>query len=391
MACRRHFLGIALTVLVGASGCATRGRSSLASRPDTGLPPLPLKTAADVVDEINRNAMPVESLEAKANILASAPNGKKYNVDGQFALQRPRDFTLQVRSTARGQEANIGSNDQRFWLWTRESPKKEILICDYDAEGKAPLALGMQPDWIVEAMGLRVIPESEIANLKLTRGTGEHEGTYVLTHRMRGSDGFDYVRSTYLSQVSNSVVEHRMDVIKNGQVSPISQATISEYKTYDLPEGSGAERVKLPSKFKLSWFLPERMDMEITVLSASPNKAIDSARFEEPRYNGYTRVQLNDRVGMASESTVRETRPAPPSSSGMRLGAPQPLTPTPTSPRVSASLRGQGPLPMAPDLGGSIAPPGDVIGPRVPKPPGSETVGVPVGNLGRRPALYVDQ
>ena len=391
---RRPLFGIALIVIVIAnlSGCATRGRSSLAPRAERGLPPLPLKTAMDVVDEINRNAKPVETLEATAKITATDPDGKKITVDGRFALQRPRDFTLKVLSH-RGTEADIGSNEQRFWLWTRDSKDKNIYLCDYDENGKAPLALGIQPDWIVEALGLRVIPESEVAASKLTRGTGDHEGTYILTQRMHGSDGLEYVKSTYLSQASNAIVEHRMDVIKNGTVTPMSRATISGYTNFPYSDASsGAENLKLPSKFKLTWYAPQRMDMDITLLRASPNKPLDQARFEEPRYPGYARVQLNDRQAVAGDTAVRETRPAPPVSGagGIKLGTPQPLGGD-ASTRVSPSLRGQGPLPLGPDLAGVLAPGGEVVGPKVPSAPGQEGLAVPLPSTARRPTLYIER
>ena len=58
-------------------------------------------------------------------------------------------------------------------------------------------AVTFQPDWIKEAMGLRVIPEDEAADITVTSG---EPGKLVLTHRPHKSSGKTYTRVTILDR-----------------------------------------------------------------------------------------------------------------------------------------------------------------------------------------------
>src|SRR4051812_4221168 len=150
----------AILALCAVSGCRTAGVNDLA-RPE---PPLTLKstTAAEILAEHNRNAERIKILEARPSltITVAEPNKEKssYSVDGQLTMERPRNFKLKVKHTT-SDLADIGSNDKEYWFWVKDKSQKGIYYCNYDESGSSPLAATFQPDWITEAMGLRIIPE----------------------------------------------------------------------------------------------------------------------------------------------------------------------------------------------------------------------------------------
>ena len=75
--------------------------------------------------------------------------------------------------------ADIGSNDERFWFWFQNKKDKSVYFCDYADLSSTSLAVTYQPDWIVEAMGLKPITPDEAAQIKMR--PGPQPGTTVLT------------------------------------------------------------------------------------------------------------------------------------------------------------------------------------------------------------------
>ncbi len=90
---------------------------------------------------------------------------KRGGVDGRLALERPRNFKLELYHSM-STIADIGSNDERFWFWFQNKKDKSVYYCDYTDLSSTSLAVTYQPDWIVEAMGLKAITPDEAAQIK---------------------------------------------------------------------------------------------------------------------------------------------------------------------------------------------------------------------------------
>src|SRR5262245_38419626 len=119
---------LVLTVALGLSGCRAAGTGSLSLHPR----PLAPRGALDLeafIAEHNRNAERIQSLEARPSITVRA-NGPNLHADGRLALERPRNFKLELLSS-RSKEADIGSNDQEFWFWVRNREDRSIYWCDH--------------------------------------------------------------------------------------------------------------------------------------------------------------------------------------------------------------------------------------------------------------------
>lgn len=354
---------MAAALLSAFSGCRTAGVNDFA-RKDL-LPKAETESAADLLVEHNRNAGLVESIEARPQInvsnrrLSAAANGK-------LALERPRNFKLVLANPLGTEMADIGSNDREFWFWAKDSPDKAVFYCNYDESGDSPLAAGFQPDWIVEALGLRVIPDSEAATIKVEPGSTP--GTWRLSQRQKSSKGESVFKETVLSAATKRIIEHRVYAPDNKTL--LTKAIILEYQAYPIAFGSeeSPDKVYLPRKFQLSWE-QEKMSLEIYMKQVEINHFDPSRRkavFIEPERPGMARKNLAEMAGLANRTptlerptSVRETMPAPPPR--VRLSDPTPLG-------IEGAVRNpRDPAMLAADLPPSYARGvEEVIGPQIP-------------------------
>ena len=118
---------LAIAATLGASGCRAWSPGSLAPTPR----PLAERTfdMDEFVAEHNRNADRIQTLEAKPSI-GVAGRCMKARADGRLALERPRNFKLELMSMG-AVKADIGSNDEEFWFWVHNDEER-IYWCNYD-------------------------------------------------------------------------------------------------------------------------------------------------------------------------------------------------------------------------------------------------------------------
>jgi outer membrane lipoprotein-sorting protein len=348
----------ALSTLAALSGCRTAGVDNLAQRPP--IAPKAALEASAVIAEHNRNAERIQTLEAQPSLSVSMDRGRPYGVDGRLAMEQPRNFKLDV-SHMTAEVADIGSNDDTFWFWVRDNKDKAVYYCDYDQSASTVATL--QPDWIVEALGLRVIPASEAAKASVAKG--QDPDTTIVTLRPTRIGGETITRKLIVNEKTRRIREYRL-YSEAGAL--LARASIEQYQRVTPVDAQpGADPVIVPQKLKLEW-IREKLTMDVTfppstkVNAPFPEKRRQALFVEEPR-QGYARRNLAEYARLPSRepATIRETRPAPPA--GVELLAPAPVgidnaTRTPRDPvALSADL------PALPSLSG------DLVGPEIPSAP----------------------
>ncbi len=360
---------LALGILLAASGCRTAGVGNLA-REDLA-PPQETLTAAEVIREHNRTAERIESLEAHPSITVTSPDFNGV-VQGAMAMERPRNFSLVLTGgPMRIKAADIGSNDDEFWFWVKSRARtKEYYFCEYDETGKSPLATTLQPELIVEALGLRIIPEADAVGCTIQ--PGPTQDTLALTYKPSKTQGETFTRMTIFSESSKRIREHRVYSGEGPGKILLAQAVVKGYQKVAFPPeaGGGGGEVYLPLNLRLDWF-QEKLSLEVTMASMGyPTKvnpvfkqAQRDALFVEPKPQGYTRVNLAERAGIADAegpTSIRESRTAPPT--GVELLEPSTI-------RAERSRQAtHDPLPLAPDLSATPIEPDPVVRARVPRP-----------------------
>jgi hypothetical protein len=119
--------------------------------PPRVLPPSP--TLEQVIDVVNRNNSQIQSFSANnASITGSGFPSLRASV----AFQRQKRFRLRAETGLTGAEFDLGSNDELFWFWVRREQPPAMYYCRHDqfASSQARLTTPIQPEWLIEAMGV---------------------------------------------------------------------------------------------------------------------------------------------------------------------------------------------------------------------------------------------
>ncbi len=307
LSCHRSLLLVALMAGCILPGCtATRGM--LARRhpdPMAGAPSLqnvrnpPLE---EVVSHLNRNTDRLQCWQANR----VGVKYDKWTFTGMIAVEKGRHLRLVVNSL-RGNEVDLGSNDERFWVWCRDMDPS-FVTCKHENMDAARQQMGIpfEPDWLMQALGVEPLPTSgvtmetdpsnEQARLeeKVISAHGlplrrdiliDLKRGIVLEHSLYNYDGVRIARAKLtdhrLDKTSGVVLPHKvvLDWPQNkmsltltlGEVRINSGAIAS--RLWEMPESSNSQVVHLDSGIK-----PKTISMGIRPDSSEPNDEIETVR-----------------------------------------------------------------------------------------------------------------
>ncbi len=321
-------LCLLMAMALGSIGCRAAGTGSLSLNSRPAPIQEPLVDLDQFVIEHNRNAALIQSLEASPAIKVAMPRRPQFPLEGRMALDRPRNFRLELFSH-KDSKADIGSNAEEFWFWVSNSEDRSIYWCNYADLESSPLAVTYQPDWIVEALGLRPISAEEKAGIKQRKGPETGTTTLVFAPTRNRSESY-----TRWMTVSNRDRRIKILQIYTATSPPvlIAQATPSDYKPFaSQSEETATATTKglcyLPEKLVLDWKRDQVMKMEVVLLDVHLNQFDPSrkeALFTEPEIEGYKRrnlAELNRGARQQGQRTItRQTIPPPASRNAVELG-----------------------------------------------------------------------
>jgi hypothetical protein len=362
-----------MAVALGLTGCRAVGTGSLSLHPRPGLSQASFDVE-EFVAEHNRNAEAIQSLEARPSIVAWMKNRPPVHADGRIALERPRNFDLTLSSFGQT-KGDIGSNDEKFWYWISNKDQPFIYWCRYDELSASELPVTYQPDWIIEALGLKSITPDEAAAIRV--GKGLDAGTTVLTFPPVRDRGEPYIREMVVSNTDRRL--QKLRIFSEAPRSLIAEAVPSSYQSYPGDIAS-PERTTcyLPHKLRLDW-RREQFALEVTLTKEVKVNQFDHARsaamFTEPELDGYERKNLA-KLSRGSQperrTRTRQTLPPPEAADDVKLGRPAPLSDSgPTVPGVSRrTTRPSRDADEKPFLSFD-----DLVGAPTPRPPSSGPIG----------------
>jgi hypothetical protein len=336
--------GILLAGLtVAASGCRAVGPKST-FRQGGANTLAPTMSVQEAVSAINQNAQAVNSLQARTSISASLGGRRPFAtaLKGNMLMERERNFRLQLAALGVS-VADIGSNDQGFWFWVKDNDRA-IYTCKYDANGRIPsgVPITMQPDWIIEAMGLREISETDAASMTIRRGNDSivdpRSGRTIPTDVLRGpwqsGSGESFHRVIVLNSATKRIARYAL-------YGPDGKQMLAEASPeYEPPKGDDVGPA-IPHRVRLRW-VKEQIVLDVSLSQVDPNPSFDKNRaysFAEPDMPGFERRDLaamsgaNGNAGQG-QTQIRETRPVPDlrtrrgfdgAASQVRLGPPSPV------------------------------------------------------------------
>lgn len=368
---RRIWLVMAMAMAAGLAGCRAGGAGSLSLLPRRN----PSPSSFDVdefVAEHNRNAEAIDSLQSKPSIGVSRGRLYSVRVDGRMALERPKNFKLEIEAEG-VRKADIGSNDEEFWYWVANPDKDEkwIYWCNYRDLDSSDLPVTYQPDWIIDAMGLRPIPREEASGIQV--GRGPESGTTLLTFPAVRDRGAPYVREMVVSNADRRI--RRLRVFSESPRVLIAEAQTDDYQAYPtgLTGSSAPDKAYLPRKLRLQW-KREQLVLDVALNDVTVNRfdhEIGADIFVEPKMPGYSRMNLAELSRGArpeSRTRTRQTMPPPDARDDVDLGRPAPMKDDgPAVPKVGRRT----PRPEPENDGPALPTLDDLVGAPIARPPDS--------------------
>jgi hypothetical protein len=219
----KYWLHLAVVVLLFSASGATcsKHRAIKEFQPEVIWKETP--TIEQVMARVNESRRIQQLQSSTITLKLDAPGTPALNAN--LSIERPRRLRLQARvSRLMGNELDMGSNEQVFWLQTMR-PQPTLFYAQHQQfeQLAARRVLPVSPDWIIEALGL---PELNPADV--------HEGP------IQRADGLLEVRSqipTALGTTRRIMVMDRSALIReiilyDAQENLVAHAKQSEHQNY---------------------------------------------------------------------------------------------------------------------------------------------------------------
>src|SRR5688572_11627998 len=138
-------------------------------------------TRDQIIAAVNQNSARIRSLSVTGASITIPDTMGLPTLTGNIAAERPGRFRL-TAGTAFGQEVDVGSNDELFWMWVRRNQPPAVYFCRHDqfAGSNIRQIMPIEPSWLLAAMGIVDLDPASVIDGPLPRG----DGTVELRSRM---------------------------------------------------------------------------------------------------------------------------------------------------------------------------------------------------------------
>ena len=260
---------------------------------------------AQLVEHLNRNISRVRAWQCTDGQVRI--RGTPAPLSAQIAVESPKNFRMVVGTGLTGQEADLGSNGNRLWFWTRRSRPELIFTARHDQmpQLRGRVALPFQPEWLMEVLGVVPIDAAAIADRKPVDG----KRLVRLVSEQTSLDGNPVRRHIVVDTCRGRIVAHELF---DASDKLIAQATLSDYRV-DADGG-----VALPHKLDVSWPSADMaMTLNLRRVDVNP-KTMPENLWQLPETRGATPFDVVlqmplDRTALASDAAAElELPPALP-------------------------------------------------------------------------------
>jgi hypothetical protein len=235
---------LAAAVTAALAGCVSGGWGMKSILPIRSEPCVlsPDVTAEDIIAHLNAHTSQMHGWSSSdVRIQVPGPGGIPMKLEAMLAVEHPRNFRLRAKSLM-GDEADLGSNDERFWFWMRRSPDPYIFTARHDelhlVQERMPLPF--QPHWLVEALGVVPLNAREFT---LERHGTEAGKVHLVSDRL--SPAGRPVRHIIVVDTCRGHIDEHSLYDERGRL--IARATLERYKPCGNPG------LALPHRIHLEW------------------------------------------------------------------------------------------------------------------------------------------
>ncbi len=232
------------------TGCMALGKKETVAPPAPQVQFKETPTAADLVRYLDRNAAKLPAVEADDLDIDIKAGSQTFGVSGALYIQQPKNFRLRAKSGIIGKVADVGSNDQEFWFWVHGDKPPYLYHCTHaDLARGVRLPFPVQPEWVMEALGLARRDQSNLANFRVER----QGDAFELIEQATSPQGQPVQKVTvfknpYATGSTPHVVAMKL-LDANGK--PQCVATIESVHRFQSADGG--QPAVLPHRVKLEW------------------------------------------------------------------------------------------------------------------------------------------
>ena len=270
-----------LLVLVVTSGasCPQMIRQVSAPMPRV-LPENP--TLEQVVKAVNQNGSRVHSLAVNQ---ASVSVAGYPSLRANLAAERVRKFRLRAGSIL-GDEVDIGSNDELFWIWVKRNQPPAVFTCRHDqfANSSARQIMPVEPEWLFEALGAVTFDPNERHEGPTPIGQGR-----LQIRSSRQSSFGELMKVTVVDASSAWVLEQHLYDPREASGGPIASAFTLGHRRDALTGVTMPRQVEI--QFPTAKFTM-KLDIEELRLNELPGDP--AMLWAKPEVPGYTNIDLAD-------------------------------------------------------------------------------------------------
>lgn len=274
------------------ASCASLRRSNTQDL----LPPDVLLSTEPTLDELiqitNQNSARIQQLQASnARIRLLNEDTIDYPLSASYAFDRPRRFRLRAGTSFTGDELDLGSNDDTYWIWVKRDDRKKIYFGRHSEyyQSAARQVLPVPPDWLAEALGVVQFD----ANHYHTGPSRNRPGQLEVQSRIQ-TPGGELLKITVFDERYAWVLEQHVYDASN---QLLASALASDFY-YDP-----AQQVSLPRNVEINLptanihFTMNTPQHQINQLSADPAQL-----WSMPQPSGYDPYDLGGNVASARSS-----------------------------------------------------------------------------------------
>ncbi len=230
---------------------------------DNGIQPIDHQLSQQaLIEHLNQNIRGLHSWSCTDASIYTRPS--KYlpmelKLSAQVAVERDKNFRLRARSL-RGDEADFGSNSERFWFWMRANKPPYVFTArheDMAAVGRR-LQIPFHPTWIMEALGVAPLDPNSIT----VQQPGVEPNTVLLISEERSPSQELVRREIVVDTHLGVILAHRL---YDGQGQKLAEARLRRHRR----EPSG---IVMPHVIELDW--PQHqmaMTMELSNIEINPS------------------------------------------------------------------------------------------------------------------------
>jgi hypothetical protein len=256
--------------------------------------PLDTLAPADAVGYLNTRADRLQSVQY-GEMRLKASDGKSWipALSGDLVAAQPRNFRL-VASGNLGGKVDLGSNEQRFWMYVNDTKQPLYVFCSHQdfESGRAKLPGGIQfePDWVMQALGMVRFPaarEQDPQGVAYTVTPSRPDAsprTYTLAWTATTPAGQtvhkEVVFAADPANTARREPQVRRHVIKNANGKLIASADIKSAKTVDVTDATGQRvPVQYPTHVVLQW-VEQKFEMDLTLDQAQVNQQFSDKQLQ---------------------------------------------------------------------------------------------------------------